>query len=139
MKAQRASTNFNEDKKLLNLFDKKLVDILGINAAYHKDFPTVKQLLYKLSSMTIRDKLCHGLDKVKAHYKDIYNTQNYVQTFRELLNISRIKIDKELDTITLNNFSSGFDYRDDRHRGARPSRERGRGGRNNAQVNRAGF
>ena len=139
MKAQRESRNFHEDKKLLNLYDNKLVDILGINAAYHIDFPTVKQLLYKLSSMTIRDKLCHGLDTVKAKYKDIYNTQNYVQTFRELLNITRIKIDEELDSITLNNFSSGFDYREDRHTGARSSRDRGRRGRNNVQVNRTGF
>ena len=81
------------------------MDILGINAAYHIDFPTVKQLLYKLLYVKIRDKLQHGLDKVKAKYRDIYNTQNYVQTFRELLNIARIKIDEELDTITLNNFS----------------------------------
>ena len=77
MKAQKASATFYEDKKLLNLFDNKLVDILGINVAYHIDFPTVKQLLYKLSSVTIWDKLQHGLDKVKAKYRDIYNTQNY--------------------------------------------------------------
>ena len=126
MKAQKSSANFHEDKKLLNIFYNKLLGILGINEAYHIDFPTVKQLLYKLSSMTICEKLRHVLDTVKAKYKDIYNTQNYVQTFRELLNIARIKIDEELDTITLNNFSSGFDYRDDRHRGARPNRERGR-------------
>ena len=106
MKAQKSSTNFYKDKKLLNLFDNKLVDILGINTAYHIDFPTVKQLFYKLSSITICDKLCQGLDKVKAKYRDIYNTQHYVQTFRELLNIARIKIDEELDKITLNNFSS---------------------------------
>ena len=78
MKVQRESRNINEDKKLQNLLDNKLVDILGINAAYHKDFPTVKQLLYKLSSMKIRDKWWHGLDKVKAKYMDIYNIQNYV-------------------------------------------------------------
>ena len=96
-----------------------MVDILGINVAYHIDFPTVKQLLYKLSSLTIRDKLRHGLDKVKAKYKDIYNTQNYIQTFRELLNIDRITIDEDLYTITLNNFSSGLNYRDDSRRGAR--------------------
>ena len=48
MKAQKASVTFYEDKRLLNLFDNKLVDILGINGAYHMAFPTVKQLLYKL-------------------------------------------------------------------------------------------
>ena len=42
MKAQKASVTFYEDKILLNLFDNKLVDILGINAAYHIDFPILK-------------------------------------------------------------------------------------------------
>ena len=116
MKAQKASATFYEDKKLLNLFDNKLVDILGINAAYHIDFPTVKQLLYKLSSPTIHDRLCNGLDTVKAKYNDIHHTQNYVQALKELLNIARVKIDEELDTITLNRYSTGYDEMDDRRR-----------------------
>ena len=63
MKAQKASVTFHDDKRLLNLFDNKLVDILGINGAYYMDFPTAKQLLYKLSSHTIRDILCNGLQE----------------------------------------------------------------------------
>ena len=93
------------------------MDILGINGAYYMDFPTAKQLLYKLSSPTIRDRLCNGLDTVKAKYNDIHHTQNYVQTFKELLNITRVKIDEELNTITLNRFSTGYDERDNRCRG----------------------
>ena len=50
-----------------------------------------------------------------------------------------IKIDEELDTITLNNFSSGFNCKDNSLRGARSSREQGRGGRNNTYIDRAGF
>ena len=92
---------------MLNLFDNKLVEIMGIIRAYHIDSPTVKQLLYKLSSATIRDHLRHGLDEVKAKDDDIYNTNNYFQTLRQLLNIARIQVDEELDTITLNNFSNG--------------------------------
>ena len=115
------------------------MDILGIKSAYHIDIPTVNQLLYMLSYVTIQDKLQNGLDKVKHKYRDIYNQQNYIQTLRELLNIARIKIDEELDTITLNNFSSGFNYRDNSLRGARSSREQGRGERNNVQAYRAVF
>ena len=107
MKAAEPARNFKEDKKLLNLFDNKLVEIVGINRAYHIDFPTVKQLLYKLSSATIRDHLRYGLDEVKAKDDDIYNTNNYLQVLRQLLNIARIQVDEELDTITLNNFSNG--------------------------------
>ena len=104
MKAAEPARNFNEDKTLLNLFDNKLVEIVGINRAYHIDFPTEKQLLDKLS---IRDRLRHGLDEVKAKDDDIYNTNNYLQTLRQLLNIARIQVDEELDTINLNNFRNG--------------------------------
>ena len=106
MKATKPARNFKEDKKLLNIFDSKLVEIVWINRAYHIDFPTVKQLLYKLSSATMRDRLRRGLDEVKAKDDDIYNTNNYFQTLRQLLNIARIQVDEELDTITLNNFSN---------------------------------
>ena len=67
--------------------------------------------------------MCHGLDTVKAKYNDIYHTQNYVQTLKELLKIARVKIDEELDTITLNRFSQGYNERVDRPRGLRSSRE----------------
>ena len=66
MKAQRDLRNFQEDKKMLNLFDGKIVDILDINSAYHIDFSTVKQLLYKLSSVTIRDKRQNGQSKTQV-------------------------------------------------------------------------
>ena len=46
MKAEKSANNFKEDKELLNIFDNKLVKIVGINRAYHIDFPTIKQLLY---------------------------------------------------------------------------------------------
>ena len=78
MKAQRSCRNFQDDKIMLNLFENKVVDLLSINPAYHLDFATVKQLLHKLSSETIRDKLRNGLEKVKKKYKDIYNQQNYI-------------------------------------------------------------
>ena len=72
----------------------------------------------------------------KKKHKDIYNQQNYTQTSSALLNITRTKIDEKLDTITLNNFWSGFRYRDNNYNS---SREQGKGARNNSQINRAGF
>ena len=116
MKAETPALNFWEDKELLNIFDNKLVEIVGINAAYHIDFPTVKQLLYKLYSAKIQEHLRCRLNDVKAKDDYIYNTNNYLQTFRDLLNITRIQIDEELDTITLNRFS---------HRGQETNRGRG--------------
>ena len=115
----------------MNLFDNKLVYILRINGAYYMDFPTAKQLVYKLSSPTLCDKLCIGLDTIKVKHREVHHTQNYIQTFKELLNVVRIKIDKELDTISLNKYSTGDDERDDKNRGYGSNRRRGRGGRNN--------
>ena len=104
---------------------------MGINRAYHIDFPTVKQLLYKLSSATIRDRLRYGLDEVKANDDDNYNINNYLQTLRDLLNIARIQVDEELDTITLNNFSQGRPNPDEGG-----EFQQGTERRPNAQVNR---
>ena len=78
MKAAKSANNFKEDKKLLNIFDNKLVEIVGINREYHIDFLTVKQLIYKLSSARIRDHLRYGLDEVKANEDDNYNINNYL-------------------------------------------------------------
>ena len=139
MKAWKASATFHDDKCLLKLLDNKLVDILGINGAYYMDFPTAKQLVYKLSSPTFHDKLCTGLDTVKDKQRDIHHTQNYIQTFKELFNIARVKTDEELDTIPLNMYSTSYDERDDKCRGFRSNREKGRGGRNNVQINITGF
>ena len=131
MKAAEPARTFKEDKALLNLFNNKLVEIVGINRAYHINFPTVKQLIYKLSSATIRDRLRYGLDEVKANDDDIYNTNNYFQTLRDLLNIARIQVDEELDTITLKNFSKGQTNPDEGG-----EFQQGTKRRPNAQVNR---
>ena len=70
IKSAKSSTSFKEDKELLNRFDTKLVEIIGINNAYHIDFPTIQQLIHKLSATTIKDRLRNGLEVVKI---DIYN------------------------------------------------------------------
>ena len=69
MKVQRGCRNFQDYKKLLNLFENKLVDIISINPTYHLDFATVKQLLHKLSSETIGDKLRMNWKKLKRRLR----------------------------------------------------------------------
>ena len=77
MKAHKPCQNFKDDKDMLNLFEDKVTDILSVNPAYHLEFATAKQLLHKLSSETLRDKLQTGLEKVKKKYNHMYNQQNY--------------------------------------------------------------
>ena len=66
-------------------------------------FQTVKVLIHKLSFNTIKDRLKNGLEDVNRRYKDRYNTNNYLLTLRQLLNIARSHIDEELDTRALDN------------------------------------
>ena len=134
MKAAKPARNFKEDKALLNLFDNKLVEIVGINREYHINFLTVKQLIYKLSSATIRDRLRYGWDEVKANDDDNYNINSYFETLRDLLSIARIQVDEELDTITLNNFSNGRTNPDEGG-----EFQQGTERRPNAQFNRTQF
>ena len=89
MKSAKLSRNFGEYKELLNTFYTKLAEIMRIINAYHIDFPTVKQLIHKLSSATIKDRLRSGLEDVKTQDNDIYNTNNYLLTLRQLLNVAR--------------------------------------------------
>ena len=63
-------------------------------------------LIHKLSSNTIKDRLKNGLEDVKQKDKDHYNTNNYLLTLRQLLNIARSHVDEELDTRALDNFSN---------------------------------
>ena len=72
-----------------------------------------------------------------AKDNDIYNTNNYLQTHRQLLNIARIQIDEELDTITLNKFSNNGrnNYRGMNDQSYKENKERGYC----AHVNRGQF
>ena len=53
------------------MFARRLIEIMGINSAYHIDFSTVKQLIYKLSSATVKDRLRNGLEDVKTKDNDL--------------------------------------------------------------------
>ena len=78
---------------------------MSIDSSYHIDFSTVKQLIHKLSSDTIKDWLRNGLEEVKIKDRDHYNTNNYLLTLRQLLHITRSHVDEELDTRVLDRFS----------------------------------
>ena len=88
------------------MFDRKLIQITSIDNSFHVNFSTVKVLIYKLSSNTIKDRLKDGLEDVKWRDKDRYNINNYLITLRQLLNIARSHVDEELDTRALDNFSN---------------------------------
>ena len=98
MKSASLSRGYRDDKELINMYDKKLIEIMSINSSYQIEFSTVKQLIYKLSSETIKDRLRSGLEDVKTKKKDLYNTNKYLITLRQLLNIARSHVDEELDT-----------------------------------------
>ena len=66
-----------------------------------------------------------------------YTRYQDIQTFKDLITITRVKIDAEMDTIVLNKYSSGEDPRDNQRKGNR-SHTKKRGG-SNAPVNRTGF
>ncbi len=105
MKSAKLSRSYRDDKELISMFDKKLIEITSIDSSYHIDFSTVKQLIHKLSSDTIKDRLRNGLEDIKLKDGDHYNTNNYLLTLRQLLNITRSHVDEELDTRALNSFS----------------------------------
>ena len=105
MKSANLSRGYRDDKELINMFDKKHIEIMSINSSYQIKFSTVKQLIHKLSSETVKDRLRSNLEDVKTKKNDLYNTNNYLITLRQLLNIARSYVDEELDTRALDNSS----------------------------------
>ena len=106
MKAAKLSRSYRDDKELISMFDRKLIQIISIDSSFHVDFSTLKVLIHKLSSNTIKDRQKDGLEDVKQRDKDYCNTNNYLLTLRKLLNIARSHVDEELDTRALDNFSN---------------------------------
>merc|ERR1712239_28353 len=70
MKAAKLSRSSRDDKELISMFDRKLIQITSIDSSFHVDFSTVKVLIHKLSSNTIKDGLKSGLEDVKQRDKD---------------------------------------------------------------------
>ena len=103
MKSANLSRGYRHGKALINMNDKKLIEIMIINNSYQIEFSTVKQLTHKLSSETIKNQLRSNLEDVKKNKNDLYNTNNYLITLRQLLNMARSYVDEELDTRALDN------------------------------------
>ena len=97
MKAYLKSRTYIQDKKMLNAFDKGLIDILSLNSAYQLDFSTAKLLVNKLSSETLKEKNSLALDDIKDKNDDSHNVDNYIKTFKKIISMARVKIDEQLD------------------------------------------
>ena len=93
MKVAKLSRTYKDDKDLISMFDRKLIQITSIDNSFHIDFSTVKILIHKLSSNTVKDRLKSGLEGVKRKDNDRYNTNKYLLTLRQLLNIARSHVD----------------------------------------------
>ena len=127
------------------MFDRKLIQITSIDNSFHIDFSTVKILIHKLSSNTIKDRLKSGLEGVKRRDNFRYNTNNYLLTLRQPLNIARSHVEEELDTRALDSFTNRrSDDKDDqaqelqinRTQFSSPQRKREHGKSNNANEKR---
>ena len=72
MKSASLSKGYRDDKELISMFDKKLIDTMSINSSYQIEFSTV--------IWQIKKRLRSGLEDVKTKDKDFYNTNNYLMT-----------------------------------------------------------
>ena len=106
-KSARLCRGYRDDKALINMYDKKLIEIMNINSSHQINCSTVKQLLHKLSSETIKHQLISSLEDVKKEKNDLYNTNNYLVPLRQLINMARSYVDEELDTQALDKHNYG--------------------------------
>ena len=97
MKSYTYCKNYTHDKKMINFFEKSLVRMLQLNSAFHLDFTSAKQLVSKLSSITMRDKYMDALDDLRYNNKDTHGVNNYVKTLQEIMGMARVAVDDKLD------------------------------------------
>ena len=71
MKSSRPSKGYRGDKELINLYDRKIIEIMSINNSYQVNFSIVRPLIYKLSSETIKNQLRASSKNGKKKNKDL--------------------------------------------------------------------
>ena len=59
------SRGHRDDIKLINIYDKKLIEIMSINSSYYIEFSRIRQLIHKLSSGTLKEQLMSKLQDIK--------------------------------------------------------------------------
>merc|ERR1712082_549286 len=85
IKNRSKSQTYNEDKRLLEFFDKTLANITKLNSAFVLDYFTAQVMINKLSSDSMRTKYLDKLEDLMIDTNDIYKVNNYLFTLQQII------------------------------------------------------
>ena len=95
IKSRSKSQTYNEDKRLLEFFDKALVNITKLNSAFTLDYLTAQVMVNKLSSDSMRTKYLDKLKDLMINTNDTHKVNNYLITMQQII----IKVRGEINMI----------------------------------------
>ena len=92
MKSWPYCRTYTHDMKMIDFCKTSLVRMLKLNAAFHLDHTSAKQIISKLSAITMREKFISVLNDLRYREKDTHGVDNYVRTLQEVLAIARVDV-----------------------------------------------
>ena len=79
LKAWPYCRNYSHDMKMINYAKSAVTRMLQLNNAFHMDHGTSKQIISKLSTVTLRDKLHDKLNELQYAEDDTHGVNNYIK------------------------------------------------------------
>ena len=87
---------------MIEFCEATLRGILQLNNAFHLSLMSAKQIVFKLSKVTMRDKFWEALNDLRDRERDTYGIRNYITTLQRILELARMETDEKLEVIQMN-------------------------------------
>merc|ERR1712240_492300 len=97
IKSCSKSQTYNEDKRLLEFFDKALANITKLNSAFILDYLTAQVTVNKLCSDSMRTKYLDKLKDLMIDTNDTHKVNNYLITMQQIIIKARVEIEMIVD------------------------------------------
>merc|ERR1712240_695183 len=97
IKSCSKSQTYNEDKRLLEFFDKALANITKLNSAFVLDYLTAQVMINKLCSDSMRTKYLDKLKDLMIDTNDTHKVNNYLVTMQQIIVKAKVEIEMIVD------------------------------------------
>ena len=97
IKSRSKALTYNEDKKLLEFFDKSLANITKLNSAFVLDYLTAQIMCNKLSYDSMRTKYLDMLAALMIETNDTHKVNNYLFTMKQIIVKAKVEIEMMVD------------------------------------------
>merc|ERR1712082_153786 len=97
IKSRKKALTYNEDKRLLEFFDKALTNITKLNSAFVLDYLTAQVMCNKLSHDSMRTKYLDMFTALMIETNDTHKVNNYLFTMKQIIVKAKVEIEMMVD------------------------------------------